>query len=142
SLGATASAAGHYHGAGTRGACRPPRRAGDTAMEAEPLSVVIATRDRAERLERMLASLDAESEDLLEVVVVDNGSRDDTAQRIERWCEARPYATALHHAPPGKSGALNAGVARTRGAWIAFLDDDVSVRPGWARALRRAAAET
>ncbi len=103
------------------------------------LSVLVATRDRAAKLARLLASLEAEAPELLEVAVVDNGSRDGTGELLQRWSSTRPWARRLRHAAPGKSGALNAALADARGAWVGFVDDDVEVRPGWARALRAAA---
>lgn len=141
-----------WYRASSRGACRPSRARGWTdrsplppdpraAMDGPSLSVVIATRDRAERLEGVLASLEGERGEILEAVVVDNGSRDRTPAVLAAWGAAWPGALALHHGPPGKSGALNAGLRRTRGELLAFLDDDVRVRPGWARALRGAAAQ-
>lgn len=53
------------------------------------LSVVIPTRDRAEAVERAVASVLDHSEDNVEVVVFDDGSLDATAERIERLSDPR-----------------------------------------------------
>jgi glycosyltransferase involved in cell wall biosynthesis len=107
-------------------------------MQPARLSVIVATRDRARHLDAMLASYAGEWTDTLEFVVVDNGSRDDTAQVLERWKKERPNLRALHEPEPGQSVALNRGIAATTGPFVAFLDDDILVRPGWAAAYLRA----
>lgn len=121
----------------------PPQDLAARSVPSPPtLSVVIATRDRAERLARLLSSLEGEAPTLLEVAVVDNGSSDGTGDLLARWCSSRPWARAQRHEPQGKSGALNAALGQVRSAWVAFLDDDVEVRPGWARALLDAAGSS
>ena len=92
-------------------------------------SVVIATRDRADFLARALASLDAQIDaPAFEVVVVDNGSRDDTAALVH----ARAAAYPLHYvfAPePNRGAARNAGVRIATGDVVLFVDDDVRLPP-------------
>jgi glycosyltransferase involved in cell wall biosynthesis len=59
----------------------------------------------------------------LEVVVVDDGSTDDTAQRLADLGE--PRVRVVHHGRPrGVAQARNAGIAAAQGEWIALLDDD------------------
>jgi len=98
------------------------------------LSVLVATCDRPRRLERMLASLESEWPHLSEVVVVDNGCLDETAELLARLARERPGLVAVRYEPRGKSAALNFGMRFVRGRRVAFIDDDVVVRPGWARA--------
>jgi glycosyltransferase involved in cell wall biosynthesis len=52
---------------------------------------------------------------------VDDGSRDDTAQRVQREF---PRARYLYQANRGVSAARNAGIRQARGEWLAFLDSD------------------
>jgi glycosyltransferase involved in cell wall biosynthesis len=89
------------------------------------ISVVVPTRDRAPVLARCLDALDGQGAD--EVVVVDDGSVDDTQAVIA----ARPFARGVRRdAGGGRSAARNSGVAAARGEVILFLDDDVLARPG------------
>jgi GT2 family glycosyltransferase len=103
-------------------------------MKSEQLSVIVATRDRCEHLAAMLSSYASEWQDTRELLVVDNGSRDGTAALLERLERSHPKLASLHVAQRGKSVAMNRGISATTGAYVAFLDDDVIVQPGWARA--------
>ncbi|MFP5219535.1 MAG: glycosyltransferase family 2 protein [Actinomycetes bacterium] len=95
-------------------------------------TVVVATRNRPESLQHCLASLAADPAPPggREVLVVDNAPD----RRTEDVATAAG-ATWLPEPQPGKSHALNTGVATARGDAVLFLDDDVVVRPGWTRAL-------
>ena len=100
-------------------------------------SVVICTRDRAASLAETLACLsrlDAGGIEF-EVVVVDNGSRDDTVARIGDFRD-RLRIRSLHEPEPGKSHALNRALAAGGlGDVIAFLDDDMSPHRDWLRGV-------
>jgi len=88
------------------------------------VSVVIPTRDRLPMLEtNALASALGQEDVALEVVVVDDGSRDGTTARLRALDEPR-LVLVRHDEPRGVAGARNAGLARARAPWIAFLDDD------------------
>jgi glycosyltransferase involved in cell wall biosynthesis len=97
---------------------------------AEPLaSVVIPTRDRAALLAHTARAALAQRGVALEVVVVDDGSTDDTASVLGALGDAR-LTVIRHPRPAGVSAARNAGVAAARGRWVAFLDDDDLWAPG------------
>jgi GT2 family glycosyltransferase len=87
------------------------------------VTVVIPTHDRGSLLERTLASVIRQSGVDLEVVVVDDGSTDDTARRIARFDDdrIRVVRNATAH---GVSRARNRGIDEARGDWLAFCDDD------------------
>ena len=87
------------------------------------VSVVIPTRDRHRRLSLALRSALAQREVNLEVIVVDDGSRDGTSQAIRRLADPR-IRLVRHESPLGESAARNRGIAEAAGTWIAFLDDD------------------
>jgi glycosyltransferase involved in cell wall biosynthesis len=89
------------------------------------ISVVIATRDRAELLAGALRSLgEQRGAPELELVVVDNGSRDATAA-----VAVAAGATYVYEPQPNRARARNAGIAAASGEIIAFVDDDVVVPP-------------
>jgi glycosyltransferase involved in cell wall biosynthesis len=86
------------------------------------VSIVVPTRNRARHLVQTLRSLCAQQQVDSEIVVVDDGSTDDTA-RIAAAADAR-VRVIRNPSPVGVSAARNTGVAACRGDWIAFCDDD------------------
>lgn len=100
------------------------------------LTALVATCDRSFLLGSLLESLSTEWDDLDEVVVVVNGTRDGSVQVAEEYARRWPGLRVLRRAEAGKTRALNYGLSRCSGSLLAFLDDDVTVQPGWAAALR------
>jgi glucosyl-dolichyl phosphate glucuronosyltransferase len=103
------------------------------------ISIVIATYNRATLLGeclRHLADQPFEPDD--DVVVVDNGSTDETPRVIEAARERFPIRLRhLTESRPGKSHAVAAAVAVATGDVLAFTDDDVTVDPQWTTTIRR-----
>lgn len=95
-------------------------------------TIQLCTYNRARLLERVLEACfdQTVSPDTYEVVLVNDGSPDDTAAVIERM---RPLArcgfTVIHQANAGLAKGRNAGIARSQGERIAFIDDDVLPTP-------------
>jgi glycosyltransferase involved in cell wall biosynthesis len=98
------------------------------------ISVVICTRNRAKHLPKMLESLRLLSAPGLswELVFVDNGSTDATAQILTDFCAGfdRP-ARVIQERKPGLSTARNTGWKAAEGQLICFTDDDCYPRPDW-----------
>lgn len=85
------------------------------------VSVVIPTHDRKEILPRALDSVIKQTFSDWELIVVDDGSTDDTDKMILRDYPAVRYCRQEN---AGVSNARNSGVAMASGEWIAFLDSD------------------
>jgi len=101
------------------------------------VSVVIPVWNGARYLEATLDSVFAQTHRPLEVIVVDDGSTDDTPALLER----RTDVIAIRQANAGAAAARNAGIARARGAFIALQDaDDLWVPHKLARQLAHLAA--
>lgn len=98
-------------------------------------SVVVPTRDRLGLLEPCLRALRTDLADDDELVVVDSASADRSALAA---MAQRYDARLVRSERAGASLARNLGWRAARGDVVAFVDDDVRVRPGWARAMRAA----
>src|SRR5260370_29788950 len=96
------------------------------------ISVIIASRDRAAYLDRVLESLGKQiGAPSFEVIVVDNGSVDATAQIVERARSQQPYELSyVYEERPNRGAARNRGIAVARGYLVFFCDDDVYAPPG------------
>jgi glycosyltransferase involved in cell wall biosynthesis len=103
-------------------------------------SVIICTRNRAASLARALSSIVTAAEQVgadWEILVVDNGSTDDTAATIASFADALPIRR-IDQPVPGLSNARNAGVAAAQGDYIVWTDDDVMVDRRWLAAWFKA----
>jgi glucosyl-dolichyl phosphate glucuronosyltransferase len=110
------------------------------------ISIIVATHSRRRLLARTLEALAVQDAGDLgfEIVVVDNGSTDDTAAFVGSFQHrlGTPSTHLLHEARPGKTFAVNTGLAAARGDLVAFTDDDVVPEAGWLGALAGALHES
>ncbi len=89
------------------------------------VSVVIPAFNAAATIEAAVRSALAQTLRDLEVIVVDDGSRDDTAARVAALVAADPRVTLLRHPKTrGVSAGRNTALAAARGEWVAVLDAD------------------
>ncbi|MGH2867766.1 MAG: glycosyltransferase family 2 protein [Solirubrobacteraceae bacterium] len=114
-------------------------------MPPPPLvSVVVSTHNRPERLARLLAALRAQTiaSDRFEVVVVDNGSRPETASILDREQAhgGLPLRTLRLQTTAGPAGGRNLGWHQAVAPLVAFTDDDCQPSPQWLTAILAAAA--
>lgn len=102
------------------------------------ISVVIATYNRAERLDLCLRQLERQAfRPGDEVVVADNGSTDATRQVLrEASARLRGLLRVVNEPRPGKSNAVASAVRQSRADVLAFTDDDVLVADDWIASLR------
>lgn len=87
------------------------------------VSVIVPTRNRRELLPITLCSALRQRGVDLEILIIDDGSDDDTAAVSDALADDRLRVIRLDK-PSGVSAARNHGVAAARGEWLAFLDDD------------------
>lgn len=97
------------------------------------VSVVIPTRDRADAVEATVRRLAAMRETPDQVVVVDDGSDDDTAERLSGL---EPAPVVVRSDGSGPATARNRGAAVATGDWLVFLDDDDEPHDDWMTTLR------
>lgn len=103
------------------------------------LSVVVVNWNSREDLAECLLSLREQTHRDLEVIVVDNGSHDGSADLV---AERFPEVVLLRETENlGFAEGCNRGIARSTGEWVAMLNNDTVADPDWARALVEAAEE-
>ena len=102
-------------------------------------SIIIVTANRVDELRRTLTSLaQVRPVGRTELLVVDNNSSDHTKDLVSELRDALPFDVRyLFVGNPGKYGALNVAIERSRGAILAATDDDARFEPDW---LEQAAA--
>ena len=109
-------------------------------MDERPLvSVVVPTRNRADLLSDALGSLVEQDypADRYEILVVDDGSIDDTPSVVEALAQAhsKPRLSLLRQPARNQNAARNRGVSEAKGELIAFLDDDELAPANWLSGL-------
>jgi cellulose synthase/poly-beta-1,6-N-acetylglucosamine synthase-like glycosyltransferase/peptidoglycan/xylan/chitin deacetylase (PgdA/CDA1 family) len=103
------------------------------ALDAEPLvnlglvSVIVPAYNEAANIAGTVRSLLANDYPLLEVIVVDDGSSDDTAGIVQRL--ALPHVRVIRQRNAGKPAALNTGVRYARGDILILVDGDTVFEP-------------
>jgi glycosyltransferase involved in cell wall biosynthesis len=102
--------------------------------------VIVPTRNRRPILARAVRSALAQNEVVLEVIVVDDGSSDDTPEWLHDAALDPRVRSLRNETALGPAAARNAGLATARGRWSAFLDDDDFWAPDKLRAQLDAAA--
>ena len=109
-------------------------------MSDPSLSIVVCTLNRARPLKGALASFAAVHKPpgfAYELIVVDNGSTDDTRAVVESFSErVEPGLRYVYEPRPGLSRARNRAIAEATRAWIWFFDDDVVLAPDWLEGVR------
>jgi glycosyltransferase involved in cell wall biosynthesis len=98
------------------------------------ISVLIITKNRSASLNKCLQSLAEQKQKPWEIVVVDNGSTDDTKKEAVVFLSTlnlRYFYTNIHGYPK----IYNYGLKQCRGTWIVFLDDDCMAGTEWFSAI-------
>lgn len=104
-----------------------------TSKELPELSVVIPAFNRADLILTALRSVLDQTVSTIEIIVVDDGSTDDTAHVVEALHDVR--VRVIRNAHQGVSITRNTGARSARSMFITFLDSDDAVEPGWVDAM-------
>jgi glycosyltransferase involved in cell wall biosynthesis len=106
---------------------------GATLRSAPLVSVVLPTRDRRDLLPRAIESVQKQSYPNWELLIVDDGSVDGTAEFLAGLAGER--VRCFRHHGAGACAARNVALAQVRGDLIAYLDDDNMMHPAWLKAV-------
>ena len=101
-------------------------------MSAAPeISVIVPTKDRARSLENVIPSYLMQPE-LAELIIVDDGSTDRTAETLARLSEQdRRIRVVRHTSHRGTAAAKNSGIELVRYGLVFFGEDDLELTPGY-----------
>jgi glycosyltransferase involved in cell wall biosynthesis len=86
------------------------------------VSVIIPTYNRSQMLKNTIQSVLQQTEQDLEIIVIDDGSTDDTSQVVESLSDGR--IRYYYKTNSGAAGARNLGLSKCKGEFVAFLDSD------------------
>jgi glycosyltransferase involved in cell wall biosynthesis len=98
------------------------------------ISVIIPAYNAAAYIERAIGSVLAQTRPADEIIVVDDGSKDNTADIVRSFADK---VKLISQANAGVSAARNAGIRAATGDWIAFLDADDEWLPDFLKAQTR-----
>ena len=99
-------------------------------MDQIKVSVVIPVYNVERYLGECLDSVLTQSLDAIEVVCVDDGSSDSSAQILRDYAGRDPRVVNIFQENSGQSAARNAGTAAARGEYVLYLDSDDLLLPG------------
>ncbi|MDX6677167.1 MAG: hypothetical protein QOE31_1219 [Solirubrobacteraceae bacterium] len=92
------------------------------------VSICLPTYNGERFVDAALDSIAAQDYPRIEVIAVDDGSTDGTADRLRGWCE-RPLRLVVHRRNRGHNATWNETVSRSCGAFVKFLHQDDELRP-------------
>lgn len=99
-------------------------------------SVIVCTYNGAETIEECIESLLNQAfEDKYEIIIVDDGSTDDTKDVVKRFVDNEQVRLIEHETNRGLSAARNTGWQEAEGEFVAYIDDDAVAPPDWLSAL-------
>lgn len=105
----------------------------------ELLSIVVPAYNLGAYLPRCLDSILNQTYENLEVIVVDDGSADDTRTVLTAYAATHDRVYAIFQENQGVTAARLRGVAEAKGEWIGFIDGDDEIEPQmYARLLENA----
>ena len=92
-------------------------------MSAPLLTVIVPAYNSEDYLDRALTTLVGYGDEL-EAIIVNDGSKDRTAQIADEWAARYPSVTVIHQENKGHGGAVNAGLAAATGTHVRVVDSD------------------
>lgn len=101
------------------------------------LSIIVPFHNSQQKCSRLLATLSRLTDDDVELVLVDDGSTDETPALLASFKQAAPCATKLISQPNGGPGsARNTGLRAAQGIYVWFVDSDDDIEPAAINLLR------
>ena len=106
------------------------------------ISVIVTAYNIQDYLPRCLESLLGQTYERLEIIVVDDGSTDGTAETCDRYARKCEQIKVIHRENGGPSAARNAGLEIAQGEYIGYVDGDDWVEPDMYAEMIKACLDT
>ncbi len=104
-------------------------------MNKDTISIIVPIYNAQKYLEKCLDSLIAQTHEKIEIILVNDGSKDNSLMICECYKEADPRIKVINKVNEGVSVARNTGIEAATGAYIGFVDPDDWVEPEMYRTL-------
>lgn len=111
-------------------------------MVKDLISVIVPCYNVSRFLPDAFASLENQTYKNVEVIFVNDGSKDDTLQKLERYCQGRQNCKIVNQENHGLSSARNSGIAVAEGEFLYFFDSDDMLAPDILEVLHNNITET
>lgn len=102
------------------------------------VSIIIPVYNNAKYLSKCLRSIQAQTCSNLEIIVIDDGSTDDSLKIAKTFSKSDSRFQTIHQANSGQSCARNTGIKKATGEYISFIDGDDEVAPTFIEKLLNA----
>lgn len=106
------------------------------------ISIIVPVYNTETYLERCMASIQAQTYQNLEIILVDDGSTDRSGQMCDVYAREDARVKVVHKSNGGLSDARNAGLSVAAGAYIGYVDSDDWIEPDMYERMHRACTET
>ncbi len=98
-------------------------------MDNPLISIVIPVYNAADYLERSIGSVRKQTYENIEIITVDDGSKDDSLSILEKYASEDPRIKVISKENGGSSSARNAGLKAATGKYLGFIDADDYIEP-------------
>lgn len=106
------------------------------------LTVIIPVYNTSKYLKQCIHSVQNQTYSDLEILLVDDGSTDESGEIIEEYAKSDSRIRAIHQKNQGLSAARNAGITRACGEYLFFVDSDDWIEPEYCEKLYRSVQNT
>lgn len=107
----------------------------------ELVSVIVPVCNAGDTIQRCVSSVTGQTYSSLQIILVDDGSTDNSGAACDTFAAEDARVEVIHQENKGVAAARNAGLARAKGAWIAFADADDYVSPYYIEDMIAASAD-
>ncbi len=105
------------------------------------VSIIVPCYNVEEYIDECIGSLVGQDFKDIEIVAVDDGSKDQTGAKLDVWEQQDSRVKVFHTENRGRSAARNLGIEKSAGEYIGFVDSDDAVKPDYVSTLYNALVE-